>query len=284
MEEAGIVDSYRAIHPDPVAAPGFTWTPGYPAPFVYDWDVHDRIDFVWAAGPAVALGSQVIGESGANADLVVTPYPTDHRGVVSTFEVTPAPSPVLVAADRERSRLGRVLEVSFHSPGDEGEHVALVSTTTGATAADVPIEAGVSDATLGFGTTGLDQGIYDLRLLDANAELARDTVTRVAHDQAPIVALVDHTLEGVQPLEVSWAFAPGNRYDWFGVFRAGLTGKTGSIKAWRYLEARVDGATTIGPGARGAAGWPLPPGDYSLHLCLDDSYRCRVSVPFTVLA
>ncbi len=93
MEDAGFVDSYRSVHPDPVADPGFTWTPGYPAPFVYPWDVHDRIDFVWAAGPAVALESSVVGEVAANADIVVTPWPTDHRGVVSTFEVTPAEPP-----------------------------------------------------------------------------------------------------------------------------------------------------------------------------------------------
>jgi hypothetical protein len=30
--------------------------------------------------------------------------------------------------------------------------------------------------------------------------------------------------------------------------------------------------------------WPLAPGEYEARLCLDDSYRCRVSVPFTVIA
>jgi hypothetical protein len=63
-----------------------------------------------------------------------------------------------------------------------------------------------------------------------------------------------------------------------------LTAKTGTIKAWRYLEGRVGGSFDLGAGVRGAADWPLPAGDYELHLCLDDSYRCRVSVPFSVLA
>jgi endonuclease/exonuclease/phosphatase family metal-dependent hydrolase len=88
METAGFVDSYRAVHPDPVADPGFTWTSGYPPPFVYPGDVFDRIDFVWAAGPAQTVASRVVGEARAHADIVVRPYPSDHRAVVSTFEVT----------------------------------------------------------------------------------------------------------------------------------------------------------------------------------------------------
>jgi hypothetical protein len=71
MEDVGFVDSYRAIHPDPVADPGFTWTPGYPAPYVTPSEVFDRIDFVWAAGPAVPTSSRVVGEDASNADLVI---------------------------------------------------------------------------------------------------------------------------------------------------------------------------------------------------------------------
>jgi hypothetical protein len=285
MEAAGFVDSYRAVHPDPVADPGFTWTSGYPAPFVYDWDVFDRIDFVWAAGAVVPTGSQVVGESTANADLVVTPYPTDHRGVVSTFEVTPASAPVLVAAARERSQVGASLDVTFHSPGGPEEHVALVEAATSTTVRYVAVgPPPMTDGTIAFDTTGLTQGPYDLLLLDGvGDQLASDSVILVDDGQAPILTLADDTIRDDQRLEVTWTFAPGNRYDWLGVFRAGPGGKSGSIRAWRYLRGRVDGSTSMGARVRGAAGWPLPAGDYALHLCLDDSYRCRVSVPFTVL-
>jgi len=283
MEDAGFVDSFRAVHPDPVAEPGFTWTPGYPAPFVYDWDVFDRIDFVWAAGPATPLESRIVGESPANADIVVTPYPTDHRGVVSTFSVTPAPPPVFVAADAERSRLGEPFDATFHAPGDPGERVALVQAGSITRAAETSTDGAV-DGTVTFETAGLEQGAYEVVLLDgSDAELSRDTLVLVAKGQPPVLTLTDDTLEADQALEVSWAFAPGNRFDWFGVFRAGLDAKSGSIKAWRYLKGRVEGSTRLGAGVRGAASWPLPPGEYALHLCLDDSYRCRVSVPFTVL-
>jgi endonuclease/exonuclease/phosphatase family metal-dependent hydrolase len=285
MESAGFTDSYRAARPDPVADPGFTWTPGYPSPFVYPWDVHDRIDFVWAAGSAVALTSQVVGESAANADVVVDPWPSDHRAVVSTFEVTPATPPVFVAAAGERSRLGEPLDVTFHAPGDQGEHVALFPAGSDVPVAEASTGPGSpADGTLTFATSGLVQGTYDAVLTDGDgAELARDAVVLVAEGQPPILTVDDTTLEGDQALEVSWRFAPGNRYDWLGVYRAGVSAKVGYFRAWRYMDARVDGSTSLGSGVRGPAGWPLRPGRYEVRLCLDDSYRCRVSAPFSVI-
>ena len=90
---AGLRDSYRAVHPDPVTIPGFTWTPGGPEGDPHE--VHDRIDWVLSAGPSTALESTVVGEaSGPDVGIGFDPWPTDHRGVVSTFRVTPTlPSP-----------------------------------------------------------------------------------------------------------------------------------------------------------------------------------------------
>ncbi|QDV33880.1 endonuclease/exonuclease/phosphatase family protein [Tautonia plasticadhaerens] len=100
VEAAGFVDAYRAVHPDPASMRGLTWTPttepGDPG------DRHDRIDFVFVSGgdrPTVRVAEcLVVGESGESADLVVTPYPSDHRAVVAELLLlddgpTPAPSP-----------------------------------------------------------------------------------------------------------------------------------------------------------------------------------------------
>jgi endonuclease/exonuclease/phosphatase family metal-dependent hydrolase len=282
METAGFVDSFRAVHPDPVDDPGFTWTPGYPTPFVYGWEVHDRIDIVWAAGPAVAEASAVVGESARDADIVVTPWPSDHRAVVSTFAVTASPAPTFVAAEGERARLGLPLRARFHGPATPDARVILVPTGS-----DVPIDeistGGEPDGTVAFDSASLAQGSYDVVLATDQEELARDTVVLVAEGQRPVVSIADDTLEGDQKLEIAWSYAPGNRFDWFGVYRAGVDPKIGFNRTWRYLDARVDGNTTIGPGAPGPAAWPLTPGRYELRLCLDDSYRCPVSSPFRVL-
>ena len=84
LNAAGLVDSYRATHPDEVAHPGLTWTPEPGAD-----EVFDRIDFVYAAG-AAPTASAVVGEDAAHADLVSAPFRSDHRLVVSTFDVPDA--------------------------------------------------------------------------------------------------------------------------------------------------------------------------------------------------
>ena len=71
LADNGFIDSYRAVHPDPVAKPGFTWTPGYPYPFVRPQETHDRIDYLYAIG-AKAVKSEIIGEpKNPDVDIVV---------------------------------------------------------------------------------------------------------------------------------------------------------------------------------------------------------------------
>lgn len=83
--DAGMVDSYRRIYPDEVKFRGYTWTnrtsPTDPK------DFHDRIDYVFACGTTVTV-SKVVGENQQNADIVVAPWPSDHRAVVSEFIVS----------------------------------------------------------------------------------------------------------------------------------------------------------------------------------------------------
>lgn len=83
LMDRGFVDGYRAVHPDPVAKPAFTWTP---------WgdetdpeDHHDRIDFVLVKGVPVT-GAAILGEEGPRSDVAVTPWPADHRAVAVTVD------------------------------------------------------------------------------------------------------------------------------------------------------------------------------------------------------
>lgn len=79
MESAGFVDAYRVYRTDEIAHPGFTWTPL--APSENEAEHHDRIDFVYVKGNAEIVSAEVAGESGETADIVVTPWPSDHRAV-----------------------------------------------------------------------------------------------------------------------------------------------------------------------------------------------------------
>jgi len=83
LESLGFVDAYRAVHPDPVAKPAYT---GTPTRAVTDpEDHHDRLDFVFARGNGLTVESAaIVGEQQPEADIVVTPWPSDHRAVVAT--------------------------------------------------------------------------------------------------------------------------------------------------------------------------------------------------------
>ena len=83
VEVQGLADTYRTLVPDEVANLGETWTPD-PARD----EVHDRIDFLYHAGTDVeALEVAIVGESKEFADIVVDPYPTDHRAVVASYRL-----------------------------------------------------------------------------------------------------------------------------------------------------------------------------------------------------
>jgi len=83
VEDKGFVDAWRSTHPDEVASPGYTWEAiARPA----DVEVHhDRIDYVFARGGSLAVEQvRIFGEKTPEADVVVTPWPSDHRAVVAT--------------------------------------------------------------------------------------------------------------------------------------------------------------------------------------------------------
>lgn len=82
LRQIGFQDSYRVVHPDPNKDHGHTWWVDREK--VRGWnptpdDIHDRIDFIYCAGPVKVLDSRVIGEDD------VSPWPSDHRAVLSTF-------------------------------------------------------------------------------------------------------------------------------------------------------------------------------------------------------
>lgn len=85
IEAAGFTDLFRMAFPDEVAKPGFTWTPTS-APDAKD-DHHDRIDFTFGrAKDLKVLKAGIVGEKAPEADIVVTPWPSDHRASMATVQ------------------------------------------------------------------------------------------------------------------------------------------------------------------------------------------------------
>ncbi|MFH8772328.1 HAD-IA family hydrolase [Streptomyces sp. NPDC017958] len=86
--DAGFADSYRAVHPDPVAEPGHTWSPIHP---VHEDgsgrpEPQDRIDYVLHRGLTVCdARTLVVGTPRPWPDVADNDWPSDHGAVVTTF-------------------------------------------------------------------------------------------------------------------------------------------------------------------------------------------------------
>jgi endonuclease/exonuclease/phosphatase family metal-dependent hydrolase len=292
LEDAGFVDSFREVHEDPVEKPGFTWTTGGPESVRNE--VHDRIDWVLARGPEDSFRvteSQILGEKGGpDVDIEIDPYPTDHRGVVSTFEVTPADMPALVAVDQRRIERGDELTVRYRGVADE---VVIVRT-------DAPDENllshlldGTHDGTVTFATGELGPGAHDAVLVAGDDGLARIPFWVVEPGATPQVWTGKDVYAVGEPIDVHWKDAYGMRLDWFAIDGPGgnHTSPTArSCTTWpcgnprylmfEYLDGRIEGSLTFDEESHpGWRTWPLGPGAYEIRLLLDDHFRSVSSSP-----
>jgi Endonuclease/Exonuclease/phosphatase family len=290
--EAGFRDSYREVHPDPVAVPGFTWTPG--GLESVENEVHDRIDWVLAGGRARAVESEIVGERGGpDVDIERDPYPTDHRGVVSTFVVKSGEAPDFAAPETRRLSIGNVLPVVFHAPGHPGERVAIVPAGGDDPVAELSTFA--EDGTVTFATAGLRRGAYEVVLLDSRGdELSRSPFWLYRPGEPVKVWTSKRVYERREPIDVGWSNAPGMRWDWVAVYRAqpgektayatsrcnaGYCGNDGYL-LYEYTKTAVEGATTFSATSpTGDGSWPLRPGLYEVRFLLDDGYSSRAKSP-----
>ena len=270
LAKAGFTDSYRAVHPDPVADPGLTWpaerpkvrgawNPGTNAPA-------DRIDTIQSVGPATATASEVITED------QVDPWPSDHRAVVSTFSVTPATPPTLVSPDEQLVPQGDVATVRVHGAGEvqvtaDGQRVTS-QTTEG------------PDAALSFDTSDWAPGRYDLSLTDANGTAVATAPVWVEGPHGAPTLTVASKIGSGRPVGVGWRFAPGNRWDWIGIYRRGADPNVDSYLLWAYTDGTIEGQVSLDERAVGT--FPLPPGNYTAMLLVDDGYRDVARANFTV--
>ncbi len=300
LADAGLRDSYRVIHPDPVAVPGFTWTPGSPEADPHE--VMDRIDWVLSSGPATALDSTVVGEAGGpDVGIGFSPWPTDHRGVVSTFRVTPAvPSP-FVAPSTRRVFAGDTLGVTYRTGAAAGESIKLVPAGGGPSAAVKSVAVGPPasrDGTASFGTSGLAPGPYDVILVSGGSVISRAPFWLYARGTPTTLWTSKATYKVGEPIVVSWRAAPGNRWDWLGVYSPGDTAvsphsagcnagcnNNGRYQLYVYTKTAIEGTAVIDASAfTGSSTWPLKPGTYEIRFLIDDSYRSvAVSANFKVV-
>lgn len=280
-EQAGLVDVYRAAHPDPVADEGLTWPAARPKAGSYNPALSgrpaDRIDMTFASPDITVRSVEIVGEPGADVtDIVVEPWPSDHRAVVSELAVPlgdPGPyvSPVQRLVD---AGAGTELLVSATPPPRE------VRVTGPGGELALPAADGSGAVTLS--TRGLRPGEYTVTMVGASGTAVATNRLWVRRPGVlPRLRTGRATYAVGEPVEVAWRDAPGNKWDWLGVYRRGADPDVAYYKNWAYTEATVAGSASIGSGWEGGP-WPLPPGEYDVLLLADDSYQELARAAFTV--
>jgi endonuclease/exonuclease/phosphatase family metal-dependent hydrolase len=282
LAAAGFVDSYRALHPDPVAVPGKTWTAGTPPPLVRPSETLDRIDMIWSAGPAAAIESRLVGEAGGpDVDIGVDPWPSDHRAVTTRFRLTPSPAPTLVAVDRQVIARGERIVARILAPGaDETRSIALLAAETPEVLMSVPFLDGSDHRAATFGTATLVPGEYRAAVIDGEGTVEAAVPFWIVTPGAMPSITAPATVAAGAPFEVSWSGGPANRLDWIGIYPAGTADLYG-YAGFLYTGARSTGSVLIDADSLGGA---LEPGAYVVRLMLDDGYSELAATRIEVLA
>lgn len=283
VEDAGFEDSYRVLHPDPVEDPGLTW-PAW-RPKVKGWNpqkgftLEDRIDYIFSAGPATPVDSFIMGEEGGPVDKFVTPWPTDHRALISTFDIDltqVAPAPNLVSFPEQVVEVGEPIPVSYSGVGAAAIAAVPAEGAEGATSSTPVTEA---SGTAELDTAGLEAAPYEVQLQGEDGSvLTSAPVWFLEPGAGPTVQTLKPVYKVGEPIKVSWYGAPANRWDWIGTYERNDT--PGAYIQYEYTEATVAGETTVSGGSPGS--WPLPPGKYSVYLLIDDGYKVLAKNVFSV--
>ncbi|MFT5140153.1 MAG: lysophospholipase L1-like esterase/endonuclease/exonuclease [Rhodothermales bacterium] len=291
VTDAGFKDSWREMHLDPVADPGLTWWAGRPPLESYtpgDNDPQDRIDFVWYAGQAEVRESIIVGEEGrADVSIGVTPWPSDHRGVVSTFSVIPADMPVVLGLGKRVYRTDEDVEIIFQGGSQQTMAVitGLASDDAKLTSTEYSIRSGTRNR---LAASSFGPGHYQISVSGQDGNELQNEFWILDGDREAAIEVVGDSFAVGQAIPIVWNNAPGNRNDYVAVYLPGSTAQyeTGDYEIglpWAYIDALPQGRSQLDESNAGW-GWPVLPGTYVMRLMKDDGYDILAeSASFEVL-
>jgi endonuclease/exonuclease/phosphatase family metal-dependent hydrolase len=279
--DLGFRDSYREVHPDPLKTPGIT----HPRS-------GERIDYVYANGPARTRSSKIVGEKGGrDVSIAVSPWTSDHRAVLSTFEVRPAPMPPMVAVNARLGTVGDRMAVAYNAPSSKGNEIAIVRAGRDPDSPAIRLPTEGVRGTKGLETSRVKPARYEAVLLDRDGDRL-DRISFLLRSRRPKtrISTDGKTYRPGEPIRVKWADGPANRWDWVAVYRASAANpQKDDYLTWAYtgghasgtLPPRTNGSVTLGPNAQGKP-WPLPPGRYVVRYLLVDQYHSAAATSFSV--
>jgi len=141
-------------------------------------------------------------------------------------------------------------------------------------------DVGASVDAEAFDSTDWAPGSYEIALLDGAGNVQATSQTWVAEAGAGPTLTVDPSIAEGDPIDVAWNAAPGNRFDWIGIYRRGADPNVAYYLLWTYTGATIEGAATLDGDAEGR--FPLPPGKYTAMLLVDDAYEAVATADFVI--
>ena len=225
----------------------------------------------------------------------VDPWGSDHRAVMSTFEVVPGPLPVMVAVSPQVATVGEMVTVTYMPEPGGAKSVAVVR--AGGAPADTlagPVLSSGAEAggSVELATSVLDPGDYEVLLVGAGDEVQARAPLWVQKPGAKPILRTDSTAYGsAEPIVVTWKNAPANRWDWIGVYKKGAADPdVDYYLIWQYTggagsgtsAGTVAGTMTMDKDTVEGEPWPLPTGDYVMYYLLADGYEWVAKTEFRV--
>ena len=278
LADAGLRDSYREAHPDPVLRPGLTWTAGTPPPRIRRRETLDRIDWVTVTGPATTLASRLVGEPGGPDVDVGVPWGSDHRAVASSFDVTAAPAPPLAHAEPRVVRRGTPVALRYIGARGTAKRIGILPARGRRPIVSLPIADTSDHRAAYFGTAGLRPGAYRAALLTHGKAIATSRFWVLGRDAAPRIRTSRRVYAPGQPIGLRWSGMPGNKFDWVGIFNARRPLDLYGYLGFSYLGALPTGRVSMTEADLGR----LAPGRYVAGLFLDDGYALLARTSFRV--
>ena len=190
---------------------------------------------------------------------------------------------------------GETLGVRYHAAAATGQRIVIVRAGQSASAALASKPVGppaAADGRVTFGTSALAAGPYEAALVSATGSVvSRSPFWVYATGTPPSVATSKRTYVVGEPIDVSWAAAPGMRWDWLAIYTPGTSDESriketcnascasnGRYLMYVYTRTAIEGTARFDASAfPGTYTWPLKPGSYEIRLLVDDSYRSVAS-------
>jgi endonuclease/exonuclease/phosphatase family metal-dependent hydrolase len=271
VSQTGLKDSYREVYPNPQQHPGLTWwarRPPLPAYTPDENDAEERIDFLWYAGPVEVESSEIVGERGfAGVTISVEPWPSDHRGVLSSFTVTPAALPPLIAARVRVNRNDDEIELLYRQADNSSIRIHRVGSDGEVEFSQERKVSGDGQFTIAAGR--LTPGHYAVSMTQHDAAELHSEFWVQDAAATPQVSVSGKRFQAGESIDVAWQNGPGFRNDYLSIALQSSEADYDGGSAWLYVDALPDGEITLDSNTV-EFGWPIAPGDYVLRLMKDD--------------